>query len=125
MVTNRRSNMQLTETTIHLLRGSSRLQMHAKQDDRRKKSVYFLKEFSSNLLLQIMKRQRITSTISTESLYSSTVRARVLSQSATGNESVLKNCDQFCYNPPQLHFLIAETSSLEFFVPNLGDVLRG
>jgi len=91
----------------------------------RKKSVRFLKEYSSRWLIQIMRHSRKHERSGDISLYGSIVRAWVLSQSVTGNERVLRKCDQFCYNPPELHFLIAETSSLEFLAPDLGDLVRG
>jgi len=90
----------------------------------RKKSVYFLKEFSSKLRYQMMKHAPKQERSADNSFDASAVRLRVLSQLATRNESVLKKCDQFCYNPWSC-IIDRETSSLEFFAPNLGDVVRG
>jgi len=90
----------------------------------RKKSVHFLKEFSSKLRYQMIMHAPQHERSANNSFDSSTVRMRVLSQLVTGDESVLKKCDQFCYNP-QSCIIDRETSSLEFFAPNLGDVVRG
>jgi hypothetical protein len=63
----------------------------------RKKSVRFLKEFSSKAIPNHEAFTK-TRTIGRHFLFVCR-RARVLSQSATGKKSVLKKSDQFCYNP--------------------------
>jgi hypothetical protein len=90
----------------------------------RKKSVHFLKESSSKWLRQIMKHPRKHERSADNSFYSSMVRVQVLSQSASATKLCSGNAISFA-TIRRVALLMAETPSLEFFAPNLGDLVRG